>query len=404
MKRFLSVAVICAVATLGVAFGAGAASGSSGGPIAIGGLTSLTSTFAPWGVQARDGMQFAVNQINASGGVKAKGAGRKLKLDVVDDTSAASGGIAGWKELTQQDHVISVGGLIDSDVAVATAPLAEKAKIPQFLIKAGTSSILTLKSRYTFRTCLPAAAEVAQPILQYAKANNITSIGAIVADYAWGFSIKSSIEATFAADPQIHVNIQDAPITATTFTSYLQALQNDHVQMIVATGDPPGSGTILAQSLQLGMKVPVVGAYTPFSLVEGLAGAAAYNAWTDFKCQAVNSSSYQSLAAQFLKAFPSDKVMEDDAVAGYAYVKIMAQAIAAVGTNPTAIDRYVHAHTFNEPGYTFPLKWTAWGEIADARIALDQITSGPAPSGDNTSGAWWIQQLSLSSPLKPYKP
>jgi len=294
--------------------------------------------------------------------------------------------------------------VIDSDVAVATEPMSEKAKIPMFLTKAGTSSILTLKSRYTFRTCLPAAAEVAAPILQYAKAKGLTSIGAIVADYAWGYSIKSSLEATFATDPQIHLNIQDAPVTATSFTPYLQALQNDHVQMIIATGHPPGSGPILAQSLQLGMNVPVVGAYTPFSLVEGAAGKAAFNTWTDFKCEAVNSSGFQSLAAKFLQAFPKDGFMEDDALSGYAYVQIMAKAIAAVGTNTAKISAYIHAHTFNIPGYTFPLKWTAWGEIADARIALDQITAGPAPSGDNTAGTWWISQLSLSSPLKPYKP
>ena len=45
--------------------------GDEGGgePIRIGALTSLTGNFTPWGVQVRDGMQLAVNEINQRGGV-----------------------------------------------------------------------------------------------------------------------------------------------------------------------------------------------------------------------------------------------------------------------------------------------------------------------------------------------
>lgn len=401
VKRSRLAAGLAALALLAAGCGGSSkASSSNKGPIPIGVLTSLTGTFTPWGIQTRDGSQLAVDEINASGGIH----GRKLQLFVADDGSSPTTGIDSFRRLTQQDHVVALGGLIDSDVATATARLAEQAHIPMFLVKAGASEILTASSRYTFRTCLPSAAEVAGPILQYAEAHHLNSVGAISADYAWGQAVKSSLESTFAKDPSIQLHQEVAPVTATDFTTYLRALMPYKPQLIVATGHPPGSGPILVQSGQLGMNVPVAGAYTPFSLVVKAAGKLTYGRWADFKCEAVDSPGFQSLARKFLKAYPSDTFFEDDALAGYAWVHIVAQAIGAVGDNPVKIAAYVHAHTFSIPGYTFPLKWTKWGEMADAQIAFDVVTAGPAPAGLNTGGTWYPKQLYLSKPLTPYQP
>ncbi len=403
MKRLWLIAVAGAVALLAAGVGESISSGASAaskGPISIGALTSLTGPFTPWGIEVRDGMQFAVKQINAKGGVH----GRKLNLVVGDDQSSPNAGIDAFKRLTEEEHVVAIGGLISSDVALATARLTEAAQVPMFLVKAGATEILTRSSRYTFRTCLPAAAEVAAPILQYAQKHKITRVGAIIADYAWGQAIKSSLETTFARAPNIKLNIQVAPVKTTDFTTYLRALSDSKPQLIVATGHPPGSGAILAQSGQLGLSVPVTGAYTPFSVVAKAAGAAAYRRWADFKCENVTTLGYRSLARKFLKAYPNDQFFEDDALAGYAIVKIVAQAIGKVGDNPKKIAAYVHKHTFIIHGYTFPLKWTAWGELSRAQIAFDLLTSGPAPRGTNSGGTWYPKQLSISKPLTPYRP
>ena len=405
MKRLWLIAVAAGAAaalTVGLA-GWGSPSSSASakkGPISIGALTSLTGNFTPWGVQVRDGMQLAVKQINAKGGVK----GRKLNLVIGDDQSSPTGGIDAFRRLTEQSHVVAIGGLISSDVALATARLTEQAHVPMFLVKAGATQILTSKSRYTFRTCLPAAAEVAAPIRQYAEKRHFTRVGAIIADYAWGQSIKASMNRVFRHTKNIKLNIQTAPVSTRDFTTYLRNLADFKPQLIVATGHPPGSGAILAQSGQLGMKAAVTGAYTPWSLVAKAAGPAAYKRYADFKCQAVASKGYKTLARQFLRAYKGDTFFEDDALAGYAIVKIVAQAVGKVGDNSKKIADYVRSHTFTIPGYTFPLSWTKWGEIKHARIAFDLLTSGPAPKGLNTGGTWYPKQLSLSKPLTPAQP
>jgi branched-chain amino acid transport system substrate-binding protein len=394
------------VALLIAAIGGSSAYGGSSGadqasPIKIGVLTSLTGPFAPWGIQTRSGMALAVNEINRAGGVKGRGGGRRLNLAIADDQSGA-GAIDGFRRLTEQERVVSVGGVIGSNVALATARLAEDAKVPLFLVKAGNNEILTSDSRYTFRTCLPAAAEAAVPIFQLAQRRGITSVGAIIADYAWGQSFKSSLEDAFDGS-NIRLNVQVAPVPTTNFTQYLRALGS--VSLIVATGHPPGSGAILAQAGQLGMKAPVVGAYSPYSLTVKNAGSAAYGRWSDFKCMATATTAYKNLAKRYLRTFPQNEFFEDDALAGYAYVKIIAEAISRVGVNPERIAAFVHANTFNIPGYAFPLRWTAWGEIRGPRVQFAVLTKGPPPeAGLNTGGEWWPKVIFRSQPLTPYRP
>jgi branched-chain amino acid transport system substrate-binding protein len=399
-----SVALLAAAAALAVGLSASSASNrASASPIKLGVLTSLTGSFTPWGIQTRSGMALAVNEINRKGGVKGKGQGRKLNLVVADDQSSPNAGIDGFRRLTQQDHVVSIGGVIGSNVALATARLAEDAKVPMFLVKAGNNEILTQSTRYVFRTCLPSAAEAAVPVVQLAQRRGLKSVGAIIADYAWGQSFKKSLEESFKAAPDIKLSVQVAPVPTTNFTQYLRALGD--VSLIVATGHPPGAGAILAQSGQLGMKAPVVGAYVPYSLIVKNAGSAAYGRWSDFKCMATASKEYQALARRYLKTFPQNQFFEDDALAGYAYVKIVAEAISNVGDDSEKIAAYVHAHTFTIPGYAFQLKWTAWGEIVGPRVQFAVLTKGPPPGdGLNIGGSWWPRVLAKSQPLTPYRP
>jgi branched-chain amino acid transport system substrate-binding protein len=410
--RLWLVGVVGVVATLVAMSGSSAYGGSSrpaqGSPIKIGVLTPLTpgaSNFVPWGQQVRAGAALAVNEINRSGGVKGRGQGRRLNLVVADDQSTnTTAAIEGFRRLTQQDGVVSVGGIIGSPIALSVVRLAEEAQVPLFLTKAGNNEILTTSSRYTFRTCLPAASMVAVSVVQLAQKRGIRNVGVIIADYAWGQSFKGSLEEEAKKTPNIRFNVQVAPLPTTNFTPYLRALGD--VSLIVATGHPPGSGLILAQSGQLGMKAPVVGAYNPYSLTARNAGEAAWGRWSDFKCMATATPGYKALAKRYLRAFPQNEFFEDDALSGYAYVKVVADAISKVGVNRQRIAAYVHANTFNIPGYAFPLRWTAWGELNRPRVQFAVLTRGapPEPGLNTASNPFWPRVLFKSEPLTPYRP
>ena len=296
---------------------------------------------------------------------------------------------------------MAIGGIIGSPIAQATTRLAEESKMPLFLVKAGANEILTTSSRYTFRTCLPAGATVAKAVLEFAQRRGLRSVGAIIADYAWGQSFKKSLEDAMKATPNIAVNFQVAPVTATNFTPYLRALED--VPLIVATGHPPGAPAILTQSGQLGMKAPVLAAFQPFNPVAKAAGSAAYGRWIDYKCGPLGKE-YRALAKRYLRT-SAERVLRgrcaqrlcdrEDPRGGDQQGRRLRERIAA----------YVHANSFDIPGYAFPLRWTAWGELRAPRLAVVVLTKGPPPeSGLNTAGEWWPRLLYRTEPLAAYRP
>lgn len=370
----------------------------SGEPIKIGTLTSLTGPFTPWGVQVRDGMQLAVDEINEDGGVD----GRPLELVVSDDQSNADEGATAMERLIEDD-VVAVGGIISSDVGLATATIAEALATPLFLVKAGSEAILTQDSRYTFRTCLPSAPMVAGPIAQYAEAEGLTRVGAIIADYAWGQAIRGALEDAFAELEGVELQIEVAPVPEQDFTTYLRSLEEFDPDLIVATGHPPGSGPITVQSADLGLDVPITGAYSPLSAIMSGVADAAIGRYSDFDCADYDSDSYQDLARRYL-ASSDNEFMEDDAVAGYGIVQMLAQAIGEVGDDRQAIAEYLHEQTFELPGYPFEMGWTEWGELATAQPLFTVMGDGPAPEGVNEAGDWYPERLLLPDPLEPYVP
>jgi branched-chain amino acid transport system substrate-binding protein len=360
-------------------------------------LTDLTQTFTPWGVNVRDGMALAAQEINEAGGVD----GRMIEIVAQDDENDGDIGVDRFERLVEEG-VVAVGGVLSSGVGAPVAAVAEEAQMPLFLVKSGTEAALTRDSRYTFRTCLPAAPMTAGPVLQYAQEQGFTKVGAIVADYPWGQSFKSAMENTFEGSG-IEYTIEVAPVPPTTdFTTYVRALSDFGSELIVATGHPPGNSAIVSLSADL-LDVPVTGAWTPPDLSVGGLQDLAIGRFTDFSCADYLSDSYADLAKRYL-AFSDNQFMSDDAVAGYAIVQMVAQAVGEVGDDPVAIAEYMHANEFDMPGYAHPLSWTEWGELAQSAPIFFMISEGPAPEGLNEAGDWWLELLTHSAPLEPYEP
>lgn len=370
----------------------------SGETIKIGALTDLTA-FTPWAVNAQDGMRLAAEEINAAGGVD----GRMIEIVVQDSANDADAGIDGFERLVEEG-VVAIGGTISSTVAAAVGPLAEDLEMPYLLVKAGTEVALTADSRYTFRTCLPAAPMDAAPVLQYAQEQGIDNVGVIVADYAWGQAFAGAVQSTFEGSGVEFGEIQVAPVPPDSdFTPFVRNIADAGAEMVVATGHPPGSAAILALSADLIGDVPVTGSWIPPDLAVGTQPDVAIGRYADFACADYTSDGYAELAARYLE-FSDNALMSDDAVAGHGIVTMVAEAVAEVGDDPVAIADYLHQGSFDLEGYAHTVSWTEWGELAEAQPIFFQITEGPAPEGLNEAGDWWIEVLTHSEPLEPYVP
>lgn len=398
--RVLAKAMLAALAMVASSCGGSDADSSSGSsdPIKIGALTSLTGPFTSWGIPASTGMQLAVEEINADGGVD----GRMLELIIVDDQSDAEEAAIQMERL-HEDGVVAVAGTISSGVAGAITPIAEEAGVPYFLSKAGSEAILTADSRYTFRTCLPAAPMIAKPFAEYAQSQGYNRVGSVVADYAWGQSFLTHSTDAFDAVGGIELQHEVAPVPEKDFTTYLRSLDAFGPDLILSTGHPPGTGSVLVQVADLGIDVDVTGPGSSLTAVMAAAGDTAIDRYIDLTCADYNSESYADLATRYI-ASSDQAFMEDDAVAGFAVVNIIAEAIAAVGDDPGAIADHVRGGSWDMPGMAYPLDWTEWGELEKAQLILVRVGEGGAPAGLDGAGNWWPETLIKSAPATPHQP
>jgi len=98
---------------------------SNNNPIKIGAVLSLTGFAAPWGEYAKDGIDLAVKNINASGGIN----GRQVQVTFEDDATDGKQAVSAFNKLISIDHVQGVIGGVFDFTAQPLIPLALNNKI-----------------------------------------------------------------------------------------------------------------------------------------------------------------------------------------------------------------------------------------------------------------------------------
>ena len=99
-------------------------------PIRIGWLSSLTGPLSSAAIAENQGVQFAVDEINAAGGVN----GRKLELVTRDTAGDPTKAVNLAKQLAFTEKVHFVIGPVNSGESLATVPIVSRAGIPNLVI------------------------------------------------------------------------------------------------------------------------------------------------------------------------------------------------------------------------------------------------------------------------------
>jgi branched-chain amino acid transport system substrate-binding protein len=135
---------VAAVALLGLA----ACKNEPKQPIVIGVIAPLTGPQASYGVSARNGIDLAVKEQSAKGGLLSREI-RVLHLDSQGDPAIAADAA---RRLITEDKADLLLGEVSSEPALATAPVAQRALTPM-LTPAATSPRVTELGDYVFRIC-----------------------------------------------------------------------------------------------------------------------------------------------------------------------------------------------------------------------------------------------------------
>ncbi|MGY3340552.1 urea transport system substrate-binding protein [Streptomyces filamentosus] len=125
--RTVALALVCALALTscqGAAVSGDAP--AADGPVRIGVIVPLTGPVSQVGTALRNGLELAVEKVNAEGGV----GGRPVEYVVVDDAGDPANSTQLARRLIRQEKVTLLFGTITGDTAEAVGKVADEAEVP----------------------------------------------------------------------------------------------------------------------------------------------------------------------------------------------------------------------------------------------------------------------------------
>lgn len=163
-------------------------------PIKIGSLLALTGEHKSFGITQRNGIEIALAEINASGGIN----GRPLEVEFADSRLDADQAQQEYKRLVASG-VPAILGVTGSGVALRLAPFAEADRVV-LLDSIDTSPELTAKGGTYFFRNIASDAYGGQVLAQWAMERKAdTGIVVFNSENDWSTGCRASVEAAYPA-------------------------------------------------------------------------------------------------------------------------------------------------------------------------------------------------------------
>lgn len=116
--------------------------------IKIGGVAPLSGAVAVYGVECKKGIDLAVEEINAAGGIN----GQMLEFVCEDDEGDPAKSVSAYKKLVTKDRTKLIIGSLTSGCTIAITSQAQANKVVQ-IAPAATAVAVTNAGNYIFRAC-----------------------------------------------------------------------------------------------------------------------------------------------------------------------------------------------------------------------------------------------------------
>lgn len=306
--------------------------------IVIGLTTPMTGGAASFADPERRGVEMAVAEINAQGGVL----GRQLELKITDNRCNPTEGVQTANKLIHEDGAVALIGAFCSSVSLAVMPIAQRAEVP-FVIDVSTAPSITEhtgpgKNEWVFRTSVTDDG-MANALIDYlVEATPWRKIALVAEDTDYG---RGGIAAFQELGKKKGIEI----IRAETFTqntpdftpilNKVSASKPDAIAVYMLGSD---MANFLKQYEGWGGKIPITGRFDPALLnagqlrrgfLEGSVGVLPYSVDIDTPANKHFATQYQALykePPQFQSAY------------GYEAVYMLREAIERAGqATPAAI-------------------------------------------------------------------
>ena len=259
-------------------------------------------------------------------------AGKKIEVILKDDTGVPDVTKRLAQELVVNDKVAFLAGFGIAPSALATAPIATQAKVPEIVMAAGTSSI-TEASPYIARTSFTLA-QSSVPMAEWAFKNGIKKVVTMVSDYGPGIDAEKSFSEKFKADGGTIVESLRVPLRSPDFAPVLQKAADSKPDALFVFV-PSGAGAQFVKQFvergldKSGIKLIATGDVTDDDLLNGMG---------DVVIGVINAHNYSAnhnspLNKAFVEAFRKANNMRPNfmAVGGYDGMHLIYEALKKTG-------------------------------------------------------------------------
>lgn len=341
-----------------------------GTSIQIGAISPFTGEGANYGKAARTGIDMAVDEINARGGIR----GAKLVVQYEDDKGTPKDALSAFQKLSTIDKVPAILGPFYSSNVLAIAPEAEKARVV-ILTGSATSDNIRNAGEYIFRVC-PSNDEQARTIADFAfNRLNLRTSFVLYRNVDYGVTLRDAFDKALKALGGTIVGVEAIPADATDVRAQLTKVKAKSPAFIFAAVHYPEGGTLLRQAKELGISNILIGTdggYDPQLLrIAGDSAEGSYWVTVGWGEEASNPA-----VAAFKKAY-AERYKEDPGVYSGLYydaTHVLAKALsAATAPNGPSVQRALLATEYEGP--TGVTKFDAFGDVSKP-FALYRVQSG----------------------------
>lgn len=346
--------------------GASAADGDFTGTLVIGGIGPVTGGAAVYGNAVKNGIQLAVDEINAAGGVN----GIKLELNFQDDEHNEEKAVNAYNTLKDKDMKLLIG-TVTSNPCIAVA--AESAKDNIFQLTPSGSAVDCVANDNAFRVCFNDPNQ-GTASAQYIAQNGVASKVAVIYDssdvYSTGIYEKFAAE---AAAQNLEVVAAEAftSDSKTDFSVQIQKVQESGAELLFLPIYYQEAALILQQADKAGLNVKYFGCDGLDGLIDQLGDdvglAEGVMLLTPFAADATDDKTVAFTTAY--KAAYNGEVPIQFAADGYDAVYAIKAAMEKAGITDASIsasdlcDALKTAMTeITLEGVTGNITWTADGE------------------------------------------
>ena len=317
----------------------GFAAGAFAQAVTFGASVQLTGPVANTGRYYKDAYEFAIDKINAAGGVKVGAQQQKIALKLLDNQSDVNLSVRQYTQLLSQDKVNFLLGPFASNFVLADSSVAEKASVPMVQGGGASDEIYTRGYKYVFGT-LPAASDYfGSTIEALGKLNPAPkSIALLFADDSFDVSVAKGTRDLLKKAGLQTVLDERYSTNATDFSVLLSRIKSSNVDAVLVAGHETEVLNFIRQAKSLNVNpkfysftVGVPSADFRHALGKDANGASGMTAWlpsTSLK------DKWFGDAEQFAKAYKAKFGYDPDyhAAAGVAAVEALVNAIEAAGS------------------------------------------------------------------------